>query len=51
MKVEKIDYKIGCDMPGCSCLSSYSLVLSENGPKIHLCENCIKKLKNTLKGV
>lgn len=51
MKITKISYPITCDVPGCSCLATYSLTFSNNNEKVHMCAECAKSLKNAFKGV
>ena len=49
MKVTKISYQIGCDVPGCKCLATYCLTFSNNSEKVHMCAECAKRLKTHLK--
>lgn len=49
MKLEKIDYPICCDVPGCGALSTYKLTFGDKTTKIHICATCRKKLLRELK--
>lgn len=51
MKIEKINYKIGCDMPECGRLSTYSLTFCEANTRFHVCSECAENLAKELKRV
>ena len=46
MKIEEVNYKIACDMPGCVNLAKYSLNSgkTKSAENINLCSECVKNL-------
>lgn len=50
MKVKKINYVIGCDVPGCGQVANF-VVEFGNNEKAHICSECAKKLCCELKRV
>ena len=44
MKINKISYKIACDMNGCKKLADYAAENSENGFLFNICKDCAKEL-------
>lgn len=51
MKLQKISYQIGCDIPGCGRLSTYSLTFKGSSEKFHICDACAEEMKNELKKI
>lgn len=51
MKIEKTDYTICCDVPGCGKIADYCISFEGNNNKFFLCEKCVSQLKNELNSV
>lgn len=50
MKFEQVNYKISCDMPGCTNLAKYSLTSKKvkNGTDLYFCDSCVKELYESI---
>ena len=46
MKFEEVNYKISCDMPGCTNMAKYGLTSKKvkSFTSLYLCNDCINKL-------